>query len=50
MVDFHTSEIVDKQKKQDALLTFFANREPCLIGMEVCSGSQNWARELETKG
>lgn len=39
MFDFHTGEMVDKQIKRDALLTFFANREPCLIGMEACGGS-----------
>ncbi|ECD6404101.1 IS110 family transposase, partial [Salmonella enterica subsp. enterica serovar Java] len=50
MVDFHTGEMVDKQIKRDALLTFFANREPCLIGMEACGGSQHWARELEKLG
>lgn len=50
MVDFHTGEMVDKQIKRDALLTFFANLEPCLIGMEACGGSQHWARELEKLG
>ncbi len=50
MVDFHTGEMVDKQIKRDALLTFFANREACLIGMESSGGSHYWARELEKLG
>lgn len=29
---------------------FFCNREPCLIGMEACGGSQHWARELTKLG
>lgn len=50
VVDFHTGEMVDKQIRRDALLTFFSNREPCLIGMEACGGSQHWVRELEKLG
>lgn len=49
-VDEHTGEIVDKQIKRDAFLTYFSNREPCLIGMEACGGSQHWARELHKLG
>ena len=28
----------------------FANRAPCLIGMEACGGSQHWTRELQKLG
>lgn len=31
-------------------MTFFSNREPFLIGMEACGGSQYWARELTKLG
>ena len=31
-------------------LPHFANRKPCLIGMEACGTSQHWARELEKMG
>ncbi|KAF9394293.1 hypothetical protein CPC16_011770, partial [Podila verticillata] len=27
-------------------LEYFANRSPCLIGMEACGGAQYWARQL----
>lgn len=49
-IDEHSSEVIDKQIKRDALLEYFSNREPWLIGMEACSGSQHWARELEKLG
>jgi len=49
-INEHTGEIVDKQLRSKDFLTFFSNREPCLIGMEACGGSQHWARELEKLG
>jgi transposase len=49
-IDEHTGEVIDKQIKRAALLEYFSNREPCLIGMEACGGSQYWARELEKLG
>lgn len=50
MIDQHSGEIIDRQVKRAVFLEFFANREPCLIGMEACGGSQYWARELERLG
>jgi transposase len=32
------------------VLTFFANLQPCLIGMEACGGAHHWARELGKLG
>ncbi len=49
-IDEHTGEVIDKQIKRAALLEYVINREPCLIGMEACGGSQYWARELESRG
>lgn len=49
-INEHTGEVVDKQLRRQDFLTFFSNREPCLIGMEACGGSQHWARELERLG
>ncbi len=43
-------EVVDKQIRRQDFLTFFSNREPCLIGMEACGGSQHRARELTKLG
>lgn len=45
-VDNGTGEIVSVQLKREKLLEHFANRQPCLIGMEACGGAQHWAREF----
>ena len=49
-INEHTGEVVDKQLRRQDFLTFFGNREPCMIGMEACGGSQYWARELTKPG
>jgi len=33
-----------------AVLAFFADLGPCLVGMEACSGAHYWARELSKLG
>jgi hypothetical protein len=45
-VDAETGEIVNKPIKRAKFLEYFANRAPCLIGMEACGGAQHWARAL----
>jgi transposase len=49
-VDQETGEIVNKPVKRAQLLEHFANRAPCLIGMEACGGAHHWARELSKMG
>ncbi|STN91634.1 putative transposase, IS110 family [Escherichia coli] len=49
-INEHTGEVVDKQLCRQDFLTFFGSREPCMIGMEACEGSQHWARELTKLG
>jgi transposase len=49
-VDESTGEITNKQIKRAKLLEFFANRAPCLIGMEACGGAHHWARQLIEMG
>jgi transposase len=49
-VDDETGEIVNKPVKRAAFLEHFANRTPCLIGMEACGGAQHWARALMRMG
>ncbi|WP_248431045.1 IS110 family transposase [Escherichia coli] len=49
-INEHTGEVVDKQLRRRDFLTFFGNRESCMIGMEACGGSQHWARELTKPG
>lgn len=45
-VDQETGEVVNRALHRRVFLEHFANRAPCLIGMEACSGAQHWAREL----
>lgn len=49
-VDTETGEVFSKQIKRARFLEHFANRAPCLIGMEACGGSQHWARRLLEMG
>jgi transposase len=49
-IDQDTGEIMNKPIKRAQLLEYFANRAPCLIGMEACGGSHHWARELSKMG
>ena len=49
-VDPETGEVFNKQIKRAKFLEHFANRAPCLIGMEACGGSQHWARRLQEMG
>lgn len=49
-IDSATGEIVNKPIKRAKFLEFFANREPCLIGMEACGGAHHWARQLTKMG
>lgn len=49
-IDQATGEIVNKQIKRAKFLEHFANRAPCLIGMEACGGAHHWARQLTTMG
>ena len=48
--DTQTGEIIDRQLRREQVLEHFANRAPCLIGMESCGGSQYWARKLVELG
>src|SRR3970282_2027047 len=39
-----------KQLKRKEVVSFFANLEPCLIGMEACGSAHYWARKLSEFG
>ncbi|WP_186095306.1 IS110 family transposase [Burkholderia gladioli] len=45
-----SGEIINKPLKRANFLEYFANLQPCLIGMEACGGSQHWARSLAKLG
>lgn len=49
-VNQETGEIESKSIKRDDLLKYFANKGACLIGIESCSTSQHWARQLKELG
>src|SRR5690349_23772386 len=49
-VDVHGKVVVTKRLRRDAVLAFFANLAPCLVGMEACAGSHFWAREFARLG
>ncbi|HLI18708.1 MAG TPA: IS110 family transposase [Rhodanobacteraceae bacterium] len=49
-VDARTGELRRVQLKRAKFLEYFANRAPCLIGMEACGGAQHWARRLTAMG
>lgn len=49
-VDHVSGEIVNKPIRRAKVLEHFANRAPCLIGMEACSGAHHWARQLRELG
>lgn len=49
-VDTKGHVVVRRQLKRAQVLTFFANLEPCLVGMEACGGFHYWTREIGRLG
>jgi transposase len=49
-VDTHGRRLLCKQIKRKDMEKFFANLDPCLIGMEACCGAHDWARKLGSYG
>ena len=49
-VDERDKVAVRKQLKRAEMSRYFANLEPCLIGMEACGSAHHWARKLEGYG
>jgi transposase len=49
-VDEHGTVALRKQLRRRDVLTFLASLPPCLIGIEACSASHHWARELTALG
>ena len=39
-----------KKLRRNQVLNYFANLQPCLVGMEACGASHYWARELQELG
>jgi transposase len=49
-VDGRGKVLVRKQLKRKDVVGFFANLEPCLIGMEACGSAHYWGRTLSGLG
>lgn len=49
-VDEHGKVVLRKQLRRSKMAEFFANLEPCLIGLEACGSSHHWARKLGSFG
>jgi transposase len=45
-VDERGAAVLRKQLRRDQVLSFFARLQPCLIGIEACSGGHYWASKL----
>jgi transposase len=45
-VDHHEKPVLRKQIRRNQMLNYFAKLPPCLIGIEACSSSHYWARQL----
>ena len=49
-VDEGGKVVLKKSLKRTQVVPFFANLEPCRIGLEACGGAHHWARALERLG
>ncbi len=49
-VDADENVSVSRQLKRRQVLPFFKKLPPCLIGIEACSASHHWSRELQALG
>jgi transposase len=49
-VDERGKAVLRKQLKRKDVASFFANVQPCLIGMEACGSAHYWARKLTGLG
>ena len=48
--DDHHKPVLRRQLRRSQMLEFFANLQPCLVGIEACAGSHFWARRLREFG
>jgi transposase len=49
-VDEDHRPVIRKALRRSQVLEFFAKLPACLVGMEACSGSRDWARKLRALG
>lgn len=48
--DEHGKIVQKKKLRRKEMTAYFANLEPCLIGMEACASSHYWARKFQSMG
>lgn len=48
--DAHGNAVMRKKLSRSKLTALMANLTPCLVGMEACGGSHDWARKLMAMG
>src|SRR3546814_16802625 len=48
--DTRGKAVLRKQLRCDQVIEFFANLQPCLIGMEACGRAHYWDRQLQGLG
>jgi len=49
-VDVHGNIVLRKKLSRSKLMAWMANLPPCLVGMEACGGSHDWARKFRAMG
>ena len=49
-VNAHGKTVKRQTLSRSKVLSFFAQTEPCLVGIESCASSQHWAREISKFG
>jgi len=49
-VDADNEVVLRRQLKRRQVLPFFRKLPPCLVGIEACSSSHHWSRELQALG
>ena len=49
-VNEHGKTVKRQTLDRSKVLSFFAQIEPCLVGIESCASSQHWAREIAKLG
>src|SRR5689334_25373651 len=45
-VDDNGTVVIRKRLRRPDILRFFASLPPCVIGIEACSASHHWARDV----
>ena len=50
VVDKDGNPVLRRQLRREQVLAFFVKLQPCVIGMEACTGAHYWSRKLQAQG